>query len=204
MRSSTLLPTRLYLPSPCPCMVRQASETLSMDNGNVRVLSFAESFTFRIWLHWGPNTRQDVDENFALRCVCRVAFRLCSVTASGDYRRPAATCSSASATPPRGLRFPSKSFLQVHRKDFSGPSVNAERRHLGAGPTRKALPGVTRTRSGIQNGDILNVPEQSHSHRLPRQRHRSSHRQQSLLYHVLACYKVVVQGQEQQPVHIAH
>ena len=36
------------------------------------------------------------------------------------------------------------------RKDLSGPSVNAELRHLGAGPTRKASPGVTRTRSRIQ------------------------------------------------------
>src|ERR1700721_3229664 len=36
----------------------------------------------------------------------------------------------------------------------SGPSVNAELRHLGAGPSRLAPPGVTRARSGNStNGD---------------------------------------------------
>src|SRR5271166_7146799 len=56
---------------------------------------------------------------------------------------------------PAGYGFPRNLIRKVHRKDLSGPSVNAELRHLGAGPTRKASPGVTRTRSGIQNGDNL-------------------------------------------------
>jgi hypothetical protein len=93
-----------------------------------------------------PEAHEDRDLGF----VPSIDSAVCSVTASGDYRRPAAACSSASAAPPCGLRFPSKSCSEVPRKDLSGPSVNAELRHLGAGPTRKAPPGVTRTDREIQ------------------------------------------------------
>ena len=78
---------------------------------------------------------QGADEDFALDRVCRYVSRLCSGTALGLFMRPAAARSSASATPPCGLRFPSQSCSQQRRKDFSGPSVNAELRHLGAWPT---------------------------------------------------------------------
>src|SRR5271169_527032 len=55
---------------------------------------------------------------------------------------------------PAGCGFPRNLIRQVHRKDLSGSSGNAELRHLGAGPTRKASPAVTRARSGNStNGD---------------------------------------------------
>ena len=61
---------------------------------------------------------QGADENFALKSVCRYVSRLCSGTASGLFMRPAAARSSASAAPPCGLRFPSKSCSQRTPKRF--------------------------------------------------------------------------------------
>ena len=61
---------------------------------------------------------QCADENFALKSVCRYVSRLCSGTASGLFMRPAATRSSASAAPPCGLRFPSKSCSERPPKRF--------------------------------------------------------------------------------------
>ena len=61
---------------------------------------------------------QCADENFALKSVCRYVSRLCSGTASGLFMRPPAARSSASASPPSGLRFPSKSCSQRAPKRF--------------------------------------------------------------------------------------
>ena len=61
---------------------------------------------------------QCADESFALKRVCRSVSRLCSGTASGLFMRPAATRSSASAAPPCGLRFPSKSCSERTPKRF--------------------------------------------------------------------------------------
>jgi len=61
---------------------------------------------------------QCADENFALKSVCRYVSRLCSGTASGLFMRPAAVRSSASAAPPCGLRFPSKSCSERTPKRF--------------------------------------------------------------------------------------
>ena len=61
---------------------------------------------------------QCADENFALERVCRDVSRLCSGTASGLFMRPAAARSSASATPPCRLRFPSKSCSERAPKRF--------------------------------------------------------------------------------------
>ena len=108
---------------------------------------------------------QDADENFALARVGRYVSRLCSGTASGLFMRPAAARSSASAAPPCGLRFPSNLVRKDRRKDFSGASVNAELRHLGAWPTRLMVP---RPRSGDSTNGDHHVPEQSDPHRLPR------------------------------------
>ena len=58
------------------------------------------------------------DENFALKSVRRYVSRLCSGTASGLFMRPAAARSSASAAPPCGLRFPSKSCSERTPKRF--------------------------------------------------------------------------------------
>ena len=62
--------------------------------------------------------RQCAHDNFALEGVCRFVSRLCSGTASGLFMRPAAARSSASATPPCGLRFPSKSCSERTPKRF--------------------------------------------------------------------------------------
>src|ERR1019366_8672455 len=61
---------------------------------------------------------QVAHENFVLKSVCRFVSRLCSGTASGLFMRPAAARSSASAAPPCGLRFPSKSCSQKAPKRF--------------------------------------------------------------------------------------
>ena len=61
---------------------------------------------------------QCADEHFALERVCRFLSRLCSGTASGLFMRPAAARSSASAAPPCGLRFPSKSCSERAPKRF--------------------------------------------------------------------------------------
>ncbi len=61
---------------------------------------------------------QGADEDFALDRVNRPVSRLCSGTASGLFMRPAAARSSASAAPPCGLRFPSKSCSQTTPKRF--------------------------------------------------------------------------------------
>jgi hypothetical protein len=63
-------------------------------------------------------SRGDADEGFALERVCRYVSRLCSGTASGLFMRPAAARSSASAAPPSGLRFPSKSCSERPPKRF--------------------------------------------------------------------------------------
>ena len=63
-------------------------------------------------------SRGDADEGLALERVCRYVSRLCSGTASGLFMRPAAARSSASAAPPCGLRFPSKSCSQRAPKRF--------------------------------------------------------------------------------------
>jgi hypothetical protein len=61
---------------------------------------------------------QCAHENFVLESVCRYVSCLCSGTASGLFMRPAAARSSASAAPPSGLRFPSKSCSQRAPKRF--------------------------------------------------------------------------------------
>jgi hypothetical protein len=62
--------------------------------------------------------RQCADENFALERVCRFISRLCSGTASRLFMRSAAVRSFASAAPPCGLRFPSKSCSERTPKRF--------------------------------------------------------------------------------------
>ncbi len=61
---------------------------------------------------------QCAHENFTLKSVRRYVSRLCSGTASGLFMRPAAARSSASAAPPCGLRFPSKSCSERTPKRF--------------------------------------------------------------------------------------
>src|SRR5579859_5625661 len=58
----------------------------------------------------------------------------CSVTASGQYRRPAAARSSASAAPPFGLRYPSRSCSRSSAKRFLRSLRKCRASALGAGP----------------------------------------------------------------------
>ena len=99
-------------------------------------------------------------ETFALESVCRVRARLrcfsCALRQLAlllRLRRPA------------DYGFPPNLVRKEHRKDFSGASVNAELRHLGAWPTRLMVP---RPRSGDSTNGDNHVPEQSNPHRLPR------------------------------------
>ena len=52
---------------------------------------------------------------------------------------------------PLGYGIQANLVRQVQRKDFSGASVNAELRHLGAGPTRLASPKCDPSRIGKFN-----------------------------------------------------
>jgi hypothetical protein len=86
---------------------------------------------------------QYADEGFALALVCRYVSRLRSGTASGLFMRPAAARSSASAAPPYGLRFPSKScsertpkrFLQSLRK-CRASALGSTAHSLSSAPTK--------------------------------------------------------------------
>jgi single-strand DNA-binding protein len=81
---------------------------------------------------------------------------LCSVTASGLGRRPAASLLFCFDFIALRVTVSARNLIRkVRRKDFSGASANAELRHLGAG-TRMASPGVTRAGSGNStNGDKI-------------------------------------------------
>jgi hypothetical protein len=76
--------------------------------------------------------------------------------------------SSASAAPPFGLRYPSKSCSQSSAKRFLRASVNAELRPWEPAPCL-ASRCVTRGKSGNSTKRRHNhVPEQSQPHRIPR------------------------------------
>src|ERR1035441_6072435 len=101
---------------------------------------------------------------------------------------------------PAGYGFPPNLVRKDRRKDFSGASVNAELRHLGAWPTRLMVP---RPRSGDSTNGDNHVPEQSNPHRLPRQQRRSPHQQPGLQrHHAFAGNQVLLQ--EGWQVHLAH
>jgi hypothetical protein len=107
------------LPPPHPCTVTQANESLSTVNGNARMHSLCVALdgskvaaTAANFLHRGA------EEIPGLGCVYRVASRRLFGHCVGGYRRPAATRSSASAAPPCGLRFPSKSYSASTPKRF--------------------------------------------------------------------------------------
>src|SRR5271163_397221 len=110
------------------------------------------------------------DENFALKSVCRYVSHLCSGTASGLFMRPAATRSSASAAPPCGLRFPSKSCSEeAPEKTSPDPPQMQSFGTWEHGPLAQLVP---RPRSGDSTNGDTHVSEQSNPHRLPRQQCR--------------------------------
>jgi hypothetical protein len=110
-------------------------------------------------------SRGDADEGFALERVCRYVSRLCSGTASGLSCALRQLALLLRLRRPAGYGFPPNLVRKDRRKDFSGASVNAELRHLGAWPTRLMVP---RPRSGDSTNGDNHVPEQSNPHRLPR------------------------------------
>jgi len=137
------------------------------DNEHCSIPSSGEALTRRKWAAVRTNvSRREATANFgALRVL---PPRIPSSTrdhASGPIRRPAARRSSASASPPSGLRFPSTT---------DPPQMQS----LALG-SRARSPGFagsdpSRIREIQRNGEHHHVPEQSHPHRLPRQRRRGS------------------------------
>ena len=102
-----------------PCLVEQANNSLQTCNGGGGLHPSLDGNAGPIRGAIARNFRsQCADEDSALEPVCRCVFRLCSGTASGLVMRPAATRSSASAAPPFGLRFPSKSCSESTPKRF--------------------------------------------------------------------------------------
>ena len=107
------------LPQVSLCIVGLANESAPTCNGGGK---HHPSYDGHASLKRAPITvvfrSQGADENFVLKSVCRFVSRLCSGTASGLFMRPAAARSSASAAPPCGLRFPSKSYSERTPKRF--------------------------------------------------------------------------------------
>jgi hypothetical protein len=107
------------LPHVSLCVVGLANESAPRSNGGGELhLSCTGHPNSERGLTVVSFRSQHADENSALKTVCRYVSRLCSGTASGLFMRPAAARSSASAAPPCGLRFPSKSCSQRAPKRF--------------------------------------------------------------------------------------
>ena len=101
------------------CMVLQAiSPSRTCNDGGDQRPSFGGHACSNRTVIAANIRSQCTDEDFALEAVCRYVSRLCSGTASGLFMRPAAARSSASAAPPCGLRFPSKSCSESTPKRF--------------------------------------------------------------------------------------
>jgi hypothetical protein len=77
-------------------------------NGNGERPSFEGTLANRIELRFGlTSVAEKRESDFGPEGFIRLVSRLCTVTASGLNRRPAARRSSASTASPFGLRFPS-------------------------------------------------------------------------------------------------
>jgi hypothetical protein len=113
---------------------------------------------------------RDSDENFGPESVSRLYPAFCSVTASGQYRRPAAARSSASASPPCGLRYPDKSFSRSAAKRFLQSLRKCRASALGSRAHSLGSALCDPSRIGKFNKRRQDhVPEQSQPHRIPRQ-----------------------------------
>jgi hypothetical protein len=127
------------------CAVESANKSLSTRNygGELRPSSYGGTCASNRTAIAVNFRSQCADEDFALARVCRYVSRLCSGTASGLFMRPAAARSSASAAPPYGLRFPSKScsertpkrFLQSLRK-CRASALGSTAHSLSSAPTK--------------------------------------------------------------------
>jgi hypothetical protein len=102
----------------------------------------------------------------------------CSVTASGHLRRPAALGLLLRILRPSGSRFLPKQVCKAKNamQTSFGPLRESRHSTLGAGPTRSAPPGVTRSTTGKSNKRRHHhVPEQSNPHRFRWRHPRSAH-----------------------------
>ncbi len=107
------------LPQVSLCVVGLANESAPRSNGDCELhLSCTGHANSERALTVVAFRSQSATKNVALTNVCRYVSRLRSGTASGLFMRPAAARSSASAEPPCGLRFPSKSCSQRAPKRF--------------------------------------------------------------------------------------
>jgi hypothetical protein len=81
--------------------------------------------------------RQNADESLVLERICRLGSPPWFGHRFGAVHAPCGSllfCFGPGR--PAGYGFPPNLVRKVRRKDFSGASVNAELRHLGAWPTR--------------------------------------------------------------------
>jgi hypothetical protein len=159
--------------SPCPVERANASLSTGKDDGELHPSYGGQACVSDC--DCGEFHSRRSDENFALARVCRYVSRLLLGHASGSFRRPAAlglllrflTPASqhrARRGPrlarPFGVSVPPETSLQVTAKDAAQTSFEPLRESrpsaLGAGPTRQALPSVTRATTGNStNGDTI-------------------------------------------------
>jgi hypothetical protein len=113
---------------------------------------------------------RDSDEDFGPEGVSRLHPAFCSVTASGQCRRPAAARSSASAMPPCGLRYPDKSCSRSAAKRFLQSLRKCRASAIGSRAHALGFAWCDPRRIGKFNKRSQDhVPEQSQPHRIPRQ-----------------------------------
>ena len=141
----TLLARACVLQSPIPLLIPLSSVACRAAEGLA-----AADFTARIDRTSGIGLRQAFDSRCTVEFVAGkpremcpgyrvlrgIRTGLCSGTARGlaCARRQLALLLRLHR--PAGYGFPRNLVRKPRRKDFSGPSVNAELRHLGAWPTR--------------------------------------------------------------------
>jgi hypothetical protein len=139
-----------------PYLIERAIAELLRGNGSGTLRPSCNRYACSYRNEVAANLRsQGADEDFAMVRVFHYVSRLLHSHRFGVFPAPGGTWSSASRfAPPSGSRFLPKEVCKPRQetpcKFLSGPSQKADLRHLGAGPTRKASPSVTRATTGIQ------------------------------------------------------
>src|SRR6202451_4844408 len=150
------------LPQVSLCIVGLANESVPSCNGGGELHPSRDGHASSVRIVIVAASRSQGNyENFALKRVFRHVSRLCSGTASCLFMRPVAARSSASATPPCGLRFPSKSCSQRAPKRFLRSLRKCRASALGS--MAHSLNGAPIKIGKFNNGDN-HVSEQSNSH----------------------------------------
>ena len=158
-------------PDLSPCVVERAIAGLSTGNGGGELLLSCGGHAYSYPTAIAANFRRlCANQNFVLQRVCRYVSRLVRAPLRGFSCARRQLALLLRLRRPAGYGFPPNLIRKERRKDFSGASVNAELRRLGASPTRFLVP---RSRSGNSTNGDSHVPEQSNPHRLPRQQRRS-------------------------------